>query len=99
MALGMSEIIRVQSTLLVAARPASSRARSGGVVTGGRASPLFEPNADNFSYHSRQAIKKYVLANNNLSGVSEAAITTQFNKALQRGSESGVFARPKGTSR
>lgn len=49
-------------------------------------------------YNSRQALKKYVLANNNLAGTSDAAFTTQFNKALQRGSDNGVFARPKGTS-
>ncbi|PPJ55585.1 hypothetical protein CBER1_03723 [Cercospora berteroae] len=47
---------------------------------------------------SRQAIKKYVLANNNLTGVSDAVFTAQFNRALQKGSDSGVFARPKGTS-
>ena len=45
---------------------------------------------------SRQAIKKYVQANNNLSGVSDNFFTAQFNKALQKGSESGVFTRPKG---
>jgi histone H1/5 len=50
-------------------------------------------------YHnSRQAIKKYVQANNNLGGVTDATFTTQFNKALQKGSDSGVFARPKGTN-
>jgi histone H1/5 len=48
-------------------------------------------------HNSRQAIKKYVQANNNLSGVTDATFTTQFNKALQKGSETGVFARPKGT--
>ncbi|KAF2211936.1 hypothetical protein CERZMDRAFT_106238 [Cercospora zeae-maydis SCOH1-5] len=47
---------------------------------------------------SRQAIKKYVLANNNLAGTSDAVFTAQFNRALQKGSENGVFARPKGTS-
>ncbi|GIZ47708.1 hypothetical protein CKM354_001079300 [Cercospora kikuchii] len=47
---------------------------------------------------SRQAIKKYVQANNNLTGVSDAVFTAQFNRALQKGSDSGVFARPKGTS-
>ena len=36
-------------------------------------------------------------ANNNLSGVTDAVFTSQFNKALQKGSDSGVFARPKGT--
>lgn len=47
--------------------------------------------------HSRQALKKYVLANNKLDGISDGVFTTQFNKALQKGSDSGVFARPKGT--
>ncbi|KAH0239015.1 hypothetical protein KCV00_g10412, partial [Aureobasidium melanogenum] len=45
---------------------------------------------------SRQALKKYVQANNNLSSVTEAAFTNQFNRALAKGSESGVFERPKG---
>lgn len=49
-------------------------------------------------HYSRQAIKKYVQANNNLSGVSDGVFTAQFNKALQKGSESGVFMRPKGKS-
>ncbi|KXT09642.1 hypothetical protein AC579_3138 [Pseudocercospora musae] len=44
------------------------------------------------------AIKKYVLANNNLGGVSDNAFTVQFNKALQKGSDNGTFLRPKGTS-
>ncbi|KAF7198160.1 Histone H1, partial [Pseudocercospora fuligena] len=44
---------------------------------------------------SRQAIKKYVLANNNLAGVSDNAFTVQFNKALQKGSDNGTFLRPK----
>nr|POE96915.1 histone h1 [Quercus suber] len=44
---------------------------------------------------SRQAIKKYVQANNNLASVSDAAFTTLFNKAIQRGTDTGVFARPK----
>ncbi|TIA21783.1 hypothetical protein D6C81_03627 [Aureobasidium pullulans] len=47
---------------------------------------------------SRQALKKYVQANNNLSSVTEAAFTTQFNRALAKGSETGVFERPKGAS-
>lgn len=37
-----------------------------------------------------------MLANNNLSSVSEATFTSQFNKALQKGSDAGVFDRPKG---
>lgn len=49
--------------------------------------------------HSRQAIKKYVQANNDLSASTENQFTSQFNKALQKGGDSGVFARPKGTLR
>ncbi|THY50540.1 hypothetical protein D6C99_04763 [Aureobasidium pullulans] len=45
------------------------------------------------------ALKKYVQANNNLSSVTEAAFTTQFNRALAKGSETGVFERPKGKLR
>ncbi|KAK4542406.1 hypothetical protein LTR36_006863 [Oleoguttula mirabilis] len=47
---------------------------------------------------SRQALKKYVKANNELGSVTDAQFTSQFNRALLKGSESGVFARPKGTS-
>jgi hypothetical protein len=48
--------------------------------------------------NSRQALKKYVLANNSLGNVNDATFTSLFNRALAKGSESGVFARPKGTS-
>ncbi|KAK0357559.1 hypothetical protein LTR91_004085 [Friedmanniomyces endolithicus] len=51
-----------------------------------------------FVCSSRQALKKYVQANNNLSGVTDAQFSTQFNRALQRGSDAGAFARPKGPS-
>ncbi|KAM0694068.1 hypothetical protein Q7P36_006194 [Cladosporium allicinum] len=47
---------------------------------------------------SRQALKKYVLANNVLGNVNDATFTSLFNRALAKGSESGVFARPKGPS-
>lgn len=50
-------------------------------------------------HHSRQAIKKYVLANNNLGGVSDAMLSSHFNKALARGTETGAFERPKGMYR
>ena len=56
------------------------------------------PTTDNVFCNSRQALKKYVQANNNLGATTDAQFTVQFNKALQRGSDSGVFARPKGTS-
>lgn len=46
--------------------------------------------------NSRQALKKYVLANNNLGNVPDAVFTTQFNRALSKGTDSGVFNRPKG---
>jgi hypothetical protein len=48
--------------------------------------------------YSRQALKKYVHANNVLGNVNDATFTSLFNRALAKGSESGVFARPKGTS-
>ncbi|RMX79739.1 hypothetical protein D0867_16448 [Hortaea werneckii] len=44
---------------------------------------------------SRQAIKKYVHANNKLDGISDKAFTTQLNRAIASGSEKGVFSRPK----
>merc|ERR1711939_1093642 len=47
---------------------------------------------------SRQAIKKYVHANNKLNGISDKAFTTQLNRAIASGSEKGVFSRPKGPS-
>lgn len=47
---------------------------------------------------SRQALKKYVLANNNLGTTTDKQFSSNFNKALTSGSEKGVFARPKGTS-
>ncbi|EGP83557.1 uncharacterized protein MYCGRDRAFT_82615, partial [Zymoseptoria tritici IPO323] len=48
---------------------------------------------------SRQALKKYVQANNShLAGVTDASFTSNFNKALTKGAETGVFDRPKGPS-
>lgn len=38
------------------------------------------------------------MANNSLGSISDAIYTARFNQALAKGSESGVFARPKGTS-
>lgn len=46
--------------------------------------------------HSRQALKKYVLVNNQLGNVKDAQFTSLFNRALAKGSDDGVFARPKG---
>jgi len=47
---------------------------------------------------SRQAIKKYIQANNNLGTTSDAAFANHLSKALKSGEENGVFERPKGAS-
>ncbi|TID13967.1 hypothetical protein E2P81_ATG07034 [Venturia nashicola] len=47
---------------------------------------------------SRQAIKKYIQANNNLGSTSDASFTNHISKALKSGEENGVFERPKGAS-
>ena len=47
---------------------------------------------------SRQAIKKYILANNDLGNVTETTINMHISKALQSGEEGGDFLRPKGAS-
>jgi len=56
------------------------------------------PQLKDRSGSSRQALKKYVLANNKLGNLSDAAFTQRFNQALSKGSESGAFIRPKGAS-
>lgn len=45
---------------------------------------------------SRQSLKKYVKANNNIK-VSDNMFDSLFNKALKSGVEKGVFEQPKGT--
>jgi histone H1/5 len=47
---------------------------------------------------SRQSLKKFVKANNNLGTVSDNMFDSLFNKALKNGVEKGVFAQPKGPS-
>lgn len=47
---------------------------------------------------SRQAIKKYIIANNNLGSATEATVNSHINIALKKGEESGDFSRPKGAS-
>lgn len=47
---------------------------------------------------SRQSLKKYVKANNNLTTVTGNMFDSLFNKALKTGVEKGVFAQPKGPS-
>jgi histone H1/5 len=52
--------------------------------------------ADQTLSHSRQAIKKYIQANNTLTGTTEAAFSSHLARALKSGEENGVFERPKG---
>lgn len=47
---------------------------------------------------SRQAIKKYVKANNKITTTSETQFDSLFNKALKSGVEKGDFSQPKGPS-
>jgi len=47
---------------------------------------------------SRQAVKKYIQANNTISAASPAVFDQQFNKALRTGVEKGDFSQPKGAS-
>ncbi|KAG6011034.1 hypothetical protein E4U21_000065 [Claviceps maximensis] len=47
---------------------------------------------------SRQSLKKYVKANNNLNNVSANMFDSLFNKALKNGVDKGFFAQPKGPS-
>jgi len=47
---------------------------------------------------SRQAIKKYVQANNKLSATTPKVFDSMFNRSLKSGVESGDFTQPKGPS-
>jgi hypothetical protein len=47
---------------------------------------------------SRQAIKKYIKANNKLGDVSDAQFNSLVNRALANGEKNGEFLRPKGAS-
>lgn len=47
---------------------------------------------------SRQAIRKYVAANNNLGSTSDKALSTHINSAISAGVTSGDFVQPKGPS-
>jgi hypothetical protein len=51
-------------------------------------------NAANL-FTSRQSLKKYVRANNNIT-VSDNMFDSLFNKALKAGVDKGVFEQPKG---
>ena len=48
--------------------------------------------------HSRHAIKKYVLANNNINVPSTKAFDVQINKSIKSGADAGDFLQPKGPS-
>lgn len=47
---------------------------------------------------SRQSLKKYVKANNELKVSSDAMFDSLFNKALKNGVDKGIFEQPKGPS-
>lgn len=47
---------------------------------------------------SRHAIKKYVLANNNINVPSTKAFDVQINKSIKSGADAGDFLQPKGPS-
>jgi hypothetical protein len=46
--------------------------------------------------HSRQAIQKYIKANNSVDNVTETAYKGHVNRAIVKGEETGIFSRPKG---
>lgn len=48
------------------------------------------------TFRSRQAIKKYIQANNNTNAASSNVFDSQFNRALKNGVEKGEFSQPKG---
>ena len=50
------------------------------------------------SPNSRQSLKKYVKANNNIT-TTDNMFDSLFNKALKSGVEKGVFEQPKGECR
>ncbi|KAK1991072.1 hypothetical protein LX36DRAFT_536007, partial [Colletotrichum falcatum] len=47
---------------------------------------------------SRQSLKKYVKANNQINTVTDNMFDSLFNKALRVGVEKGIFEQPKGPS-
>jgi histone H1/5 len=47
---------------------------------------------------SRQAIKKYIQANNNLGATTDAMFSSHLSRAIAAGEKSGDFSRPKGPS-
>ncbi len=65
-----------------------------------RQRPLFLPESctDYASCYSRQAIKKYIQANNTTNAASSNVFDSQFNRALKNGVDKGEFSQPKGMS-
>lgn len=59
---------------------------------------LHESLADTEAFYSRQAIKKYIQANNTTNAASSNVFDSQFNRALKNGVDKGEFSQPKGTS-
>jgi hypothetical protein len=45
---------------------------------------------------SRQAIQKYIKANNEIGSISDTAYKNHVNRAILKGEETGTFLRPKG---
>ena len=48
--------------------------------------------------YSRQAIQKYIQANNKVGNLSETAFRNHVNRAITSGKDKGDFAQPKGKS-
>lgn len=55
-----------------------------------------ELSADLSHSISRQAIKKYIQANNNLGATTDAMFSSHLSRAIAAGEKSGDFSRPKG---
>lgn len=55
--------------------------------------------ADIIRLDSRQAIQKYIKANNDLGVVTDAMFKSHVNRAIASGEKSGDFLRPKGEFR
>lgn len=47
---------------------------------------------------SRQAIQKYIKANNQLGDVTDNMFKSHVNRSIQKGEKDGDFTRPKGQS-
>lgn len=61
------------------------------------AQPSREHYADFWVLYSRQAIQKYIKANNNLGNPTDAMFKSRVNAAIRKGLDNGDFSFPKGT--